>query len=101
VAGAAAPRLPGHSLFLTGVRGDALVLQLDADGVCVAAGSACAAGTAEPSHVLAAMAVDDRTARTALRVTQGPDTTDADLDALLASLARHREALAVAAGAAR
>jgi cysteine desulfurase len=101
VAGAAAARLPGHSLFLTGVRGDTLVVQLDADGICAAAGSACAAGTAEPSHVLAAMGIDDRTARTALRVTQGPGTTDADLDALLASLTRHREALAVAAGAAR
>jgi cysteine desulfurase len=101
VAGAGAPRLPGHSLLLTGVRGDSLVVQLDADGICVAAGSACAAGTAEPSYVLAAMGIDDRTARGALRITQGPPTTDADVDALLDRLAHRREALALAAGAAR
>jgi cysteine desulfurase len=99
VAGAGPPRLPGHSLLLTGVRGDSLVVQLDGDGICVAAGSACAAGTAEPSYVLRAMGCDDRTARGALRVSQGPETTDAEIDAFLGALDVRRAALAVAAGA--
>ncbi len=101
VAGGGAPRLPGHSLLLTGVRGDVLVVQLDGEGICVAAGSACAAGTAEPSHVLSAMGYDDTEARGALRVTLGPETNDGDVDRFLAAFAVHRSALDVAVRGAR
>ncbi len=93
VASAAAPRLPGHALLLAGVRGDLVVHQLDADGICVAAGSACAAGSAEPSYVLAAMGLDPATARGAVRVTLGPETTASEVDAFLAAFVPARAGL--------
>jgi cysteine desulfurase len=50
-----AERLPGHVLILVDdLRADLLVLALDRAGFAVAAGSACAAGSAAPSHVLLA-----------------------------------------------
>ena len=93
VASAGAPRLPGHALLLAGVRGDLVVHQLDGAGICVAAGSACAAGSAEPSYVLAAMGIDPATARGAVRVTLGPESTAAEVDAFLAAFAPARAGL--------
>jgi len=54
---------------------------LDQAGVCAAAGSSCASGAIEPSHVLLAMGVADP--RTAVRFTLGHTTTDADVDRAL------------------
>jgi cysteine desulfurase len=72
IAGAGAERLPGHSLALIGgVRGDTLVALLDDQGIAAAAGSACASGESEPSHVLSAMGVPRQQALGALRVTFG------------------------------
>jgi cysteine desulfurase len=93
VASAGAPRLPGHALLLAGVRGDLVVHQLDGEGICVAAGSACAAGSAEPSYVLAAMGIDPATARGAVRVTLGPESVAAEVDAFLAALGSARAGL--------
>jgi len=101
VAGGSAPRLPGHLLLLTGFRGDTAVRLLDDRGVCVAAGSACASGEPAPEPALLAMGLDAAAARGAVRVTLGPETTQADIDgfadawaAVAADLARAREALA-------
>ncbi len=93
VAAAGAPRLPGHALLLAGVRGDLVVHQLDGDGICVAAGSACAAGSAEPSYVLAAMGIDPATARGAVRVTLGPESTAGEVDAFIAAFVPARAGL--------
>lgn len=80
-------RLPGnaHATF-AGADGDALLYLLDREGFSVSTGSACQAGVAEVSHVLRAMGVPDHEARGALRFTLGADTTDDDIDALLAAL---------------
>jgi cysteine desulfurase len=80
-------RLPGnvHATF-AGADGDALLYLLDRAGFSVSTGSACQAGVAEVSHVLLAMGVPVEEARGALRFTLGHDTTDADVDALLAVL---------------
>ncbi len=99
VAGANAPRLPGHACLLTGLRGDTLVRLLDDAGFSVAASSACAAGDAAPSHVLAAMGIDDRAARGALRVTVGVATTEHEVDRFLAAFADVHARLAAAARA--
>lgn len=93
VAASGLPRLPGHALLLAGVRGDLVVHQLDGAGICVAAGSACAAGSAEPSYVLTAMGLDAATARGAVRVTLGPESTAAEVDAFLAAFAPARDGL--------
>lgn len=80
-------RLPGnvHATF-EGCEGDSLLFLLDAAGFSVSTGSACQAGVPEASHVLLAMNVSERDARGALRFTLGPDTTAAQIDALLAVL---------------
>jgi cysteine desulfurase len=84
-----AGRLPGnvHATF-AGCDGDALLYLLDREGFSVSTGSACQAGVAEVSHVLAAMGVPAEEARGALRFTLGAETTPAEIDALLGVLSR-------------
>ena len=55
-------------------------------GFAVSAGSACSAGSLEPSHVLLAMGQSPDEARTALRVTLGRFTTEAEVTAFAAAL---------------
>ncbi len=52
---------------------------LDARGVECSTGSACAAGVAQPSHVLTAMGASDATARGSLRFSLGHTSTAADV----------------------
>ena len=74
-------RLPGHaSLVIPGAIGDEMVLGLDIAGIAASTGSACTAGSQEPSHVLAAMGYPAEVARGALRLTLGRENTDADVD---------------------
>jgi cysteine desulfurase len=69
-----------------GAQGDSLLFLLDLAGISVSTGSACQAGIPEPSHVLLAMGRDEPDARSALRMTLGRTTTEADVDALIAAL---------------
>ena len=82
-----AGRLPGnvHATF-AGCEGDSLLFLLDVAGFSVSTGSACQAGVPEASHVLLATGLSEQDARGALRVTLGPDTTFAEIDALVAAL---------------
>ncbi len=90
VIGARAPRLANTTaLALGGVSADRLVIALDLDGVAISAGSACASGKVGQSQVLAAMGVADVIAKSAIRLSLGHATTEADIDAFLASFARH------------
>lgn len=87
VHGDAAARVPGFApLGVADVESDALIVVLDRAGVDAAAGSSCASGATEPSHVLTAMGVDPRTARGALRLTLGHTTTEAEVEHLVAVL---------------
>ncbi|MGW4357142.1 aminotransferase class V-fold PLP-dependent enzyme, partial [Nocardia sp. NPDC004582] len=80
-------RLPGNAHFtFPGCEGDSLLMLLDAAGIECSTGSACNAGVAGPSHVLLAMGVEPGRARGSLRFSLGHDSTDADIDALLAAL---------------
>lgn len=82
-------RLPNTSNFaLPGVSAENALMALDLDGVMISSGAACSSGKVRPSHVLAAMGVDDATARSALRVSLGWNSTQADIDAALASLTK-------------
>ena len=80
-AGAASPRVPNTScLVFPGVEGESLVLGLDARGIAVSSGSACAEGAAEASPVLRAMGIHARDARGALRLSLGRATTEDEVD---------------------
>jgi cysteine desulfurase len=80
-------RLPGNAHFtFAGCEGDSLLFLLDTAGFSVSTGSACQAGVPESSHVLLAMGVPESDARGALRMTLGVETTEAEIDALIAAL---------------
>jgi cysteine desulfurase len=68
-------------------RGPELVAALDLEGVAVSAGSACSAGTAEPSPVLLAMG-DAEAAASSVRFSLGEDTTAADVEAAIQAASR-------------
>lgn len=74
-------RLPGHASFvLPGISGESVLLDLERHGVVCSSGSACAAGSDEPSHVLTALGIPAEIAQTALRFSFEAGTTDDDLD---------------------
>jgi cysteine desulfurase len=74
-------RLPHHaSILVTGVKAEALLLELDLRGVAVSSGSACTTMTGEPSHVLRAIGCDREAAEGSLCFTLGRWTTAAEVD---------------------
>ncbi len=87
ISGSRTERLPNNiHLTLEGIEGEPVLLALDAAGICASAGSACSAGSTEPSHVLAAIGVPRERARGALRLTLGRATTAEALDYTLEAL---------------
>lgn len=77
-------RLPGNAnVSVRYVEGEAILLNLDLKGVAASSGSACAAGSTEPSHVLVAMGLPEHEARGALRFSLGRENTEADVDYVL------------------
>jgi cysteine desulfurase len=98
VHGAGAPRLPNTlNASFPGARSDHLLMALDARGIEVSAGAACASGAVEPSPVLTAMGVPRELAVCALRFSLGRTTTEGDVEQALAAIG---EAVRVARGAA-
>jgi len=80
-------RLPGIAhLSFPGCEGDSLLMLLDARGVECSTGSACAAGVAQPSHVLLAMGASEATARGSLRFSFGHTSTEADVAAAIEAI---------------
>jgi len=85
--GSLTDRLPGNLNFgIAGIDAESLLIQLDLAGFAVSAGSACSAGSLEPSAVLTAMGQRPDQAGSAIRVTLGRWTTQTDIDAFLAAL---------------
>ena len=85
-------RHPGIASFcLEGVSGEAVLLELERRGVLVSSGSACAAGSNEPSHVLMACGFDEELAQTAIRFSFSHQTSQDELQQAAAAL---REAVA-------
>ena len=79
--GAAEGRLPGSvDLSFEDAEGEPLLLLLDQAGICASAGSACASGSLEPSHVLLAMGLPRELARCSLRLTLNEENTEEDVD---------------------
>ncbi len=89
-------RLANSASFLfRGTSGEAVLLELEARGIVCSSGSACAAGSDEPSHVLLAVGIVPELARTAVRFTLGSDTSRADVDEVMQ---RVRDAVAALGG---
>jgi cysteine desulfurase len=80
------------SFTFEGLNGETLLLELENNGVICSSGSACAAGSSDPSHVLLAMGIPDDLAQTSVRFSFGHKATMAEariaLDALEAALGK-------------
>ena len=80
-------RLPNTlNVTLPGIRGESLVLALDARGIFFSSGSACKSGSPEPSHVLLAMGLSEEEAHCALRFSLGIENTDEHIEKTLQRL---------------
>jgi len=92
VIGAAAPRLPNTAaIAMPGVPAETQVIALDLAGIMVTAGAACSSGKVGPSHVLAAMGLPPVITNSAIRVSLGWTTSEADIDQFVAAwTALHR-----------
>lgn len=87
--GSRSQRLPATASFtFAGTSGEAVLLELERLGVISSSGSACAAGSDEPSHVLLACGIRPEVAQTSVRFTFGreplPDGAPERLAALVA-----------------
>lgn len=77
------------SVSMPGWPSQNVVNDLSAAGICISAGSACHQG--KPSQVTAALRLEKRTAAGVVRLSFGPETTEAEIDAAASALRRHRE----------
>ena len=77
-------RLSGNVSFcFEGIEGEALLLYLDAHGVCASSGSACTSGSLDPSHVLLAIGRVHDVAHGSLRLSLCEYNTDEEIDHIL------------------
>lgn len=82
-----AAKVAGNAhVCIDGVESEALLYLLERDGVLAAAGSSCASGALEPSHVLSAMGVAKERALGALRLSLGTTSQPTDVDRALAAV---------------
>ena len=80
-------RLPGNVSFcFEGIEGESLLLLLDSKGICASAGSACTAGSLDPSHVLLAIGRPHEVAHGSLRLSLSEWNTDEEIDHILAEV---------------
>jgi len=78
------PALPGiANITFPGTESDGLLLLLDAEGIACSTGSACSAGVPQASHVLLAMGISERDARSSLRFSLGVSNTRSEIDHLV------------------
>jgi cysteine desulfurase len=85
VIAAEAPRIPTIGAYaMPGVASSSQLVQLDLAGISVSAGSACSSGSLKPSRVLAAMGIAEDLARSVIRVSFGPLTSEADISRFVA-----------------
>ncbi len=81
-------RLPNTlSMTLPGMRGESVVMALDQRGISLSSGSACRAGSPDPSHVLLATGLSDQEAHCSVRFSLGFENTAEDITRTLSALA--------------
>jgi len=87
--GGTVPRVPNTSnVEFCGADGEALLIGLDLEGICVSSGAACASGSLTPSHVLTAMGLTSAQAHSSLRFSLGLYSTESEVDQVVDTLAR-------------
>lgn len=92
--GHATQRMASHASFVfDDVDGNMLVVHLDLRGLQASSASACKTGNPEPSNVLLAMGYERELALSSLRLTVGKDTTEADVEYAVQTVAETVEKL--------
>lgn len=87
ITGQSGLRLPNtSSMFIDGIDGETLLMNLDVRGFAVSTGAACSSGSPEPSPILLAMGLSRQEAQSSLRLSIGWETTEEDLDAFAVNL---------------
>ena len=82
-----AQRLQGIvNVSFDNIKADSIITLLDLNGIAVSAGSACSAGSVEPSHVLKAMGLDDILAQGAIRISLSSSNTKEEIDYFIEKL---------------
>lgn len=90
-------QLNGHShqrvqnivnISFYGIEGESILMLLDLKGIAVSTGSACTSKSLLPSHVLKAMGIADEVAQGSIRFSFGKNTSKADIDIVVAELAK-------------
>ncbi len=83
-----APRISNTSnITFMGVDGESILLHLDLKDIYASSGSACATGSADPSHVLRAMGIGPREAQSSVRFSLGKEITASDIDVTVKTVA--------------
>lgn len=80
-------RLPGNCNFsFDFIEGESMLLLLDSKGIAASSGSACSAGSSDPSHVLLAIGLSHEKAHGSLRMTLEHDNTEKEVEIVLQEL---------------
>jgi cysteine desulfurase len=74
------------TLAFPGLDRQALAMAADLAGVCLATGTACASGSSEPAPALVAMGLEPAVVKSAVRLSVGRTTTEAEIDQAIARL---------------
>ena len=85
-------KLPGISnIYIDGVDASALIVNLDMHGIAASNGAACTSGSTEPSHVLAAMGMDNDKIASSLRISIGMYNTEEEIKSCVQAIKRIAE----------
>lgn len=87
--GHSSEKLPGIvNLSLPDVDGEAMMLVLDTKGICVSTSSACTSGSTEPSHVLLAMGIPSKMAKSTIRISLGRYNTEEEVETIVSEICK-------------
>ena len=85
--GSLSQRLSGNiNVHFENVSSELLLIMLDNKNICISAGSACASGSIDPSHVLTAIGLSSDAARESVRISLSEENTLEELDVLVEAL---------------
>ena len=85
--GSLSKRLGGNiNVHFENVSSELLLIMLDNKNICISAGSACASGSIDPSHVLISIGLSSDAARESVRISLSEENTLEELDVLMEAL---------------